>query len=314
MQVADRRRPLWLRKNKPITPDVLEQKRRIARSGLHTVCESARCPNLSECFSSGNATFLILGELCTRDCGFCAVRHGTPSPPDAEEGARIAECMRSAGVRYAVITSVTRDDLEDGGAGHFARVVRDVKRELPEAGLELLVPDFMGDHAAIDLLMGLPIEVFGHNVETVESLYSKVRRGAEYARSLTVLQRAAGNPHRQALVKSGVMVGLGETREALRSLFDDLAGVGVDMLTIGQYLQPEKQRVPVSRYLQPDEFDELAELARSRGIPEVFSGPFVRSSYLAEVSARRARAAERKNPEIPGKMFDKGLRGKYTSD
>ncbi len=293
MQVADRRRPSWLRKNKPITPDVLEQKRRITRSGLHTVCESARCPNLSECFASGNATFLILGELCTRDCGFCAVRHGAPSPPDPQEGARIASCMREAGVRYAVITSVTRDDLPDGGAEHFARVVRDVKRELPEAGLELLVPDFMGDPAAVDLLMELPIEVFGHNVETVESLYSKVRRGAQYARSLEVLRRAAEKPPRRALVKSGVMVGLGETREELRSLFSDLVGVGVDMLTIGQYLQPEKERVPVSRYVQPEEFEELAELARSRGIPEVFSGPFVRSSYLAEFSARRARAAER---------------------
>jgi lipoic acid synthetase len=301
VQVADSRRPLWLRKNKPITSDVLEQKRRIARSGLHTVCESARCPNLSECFATGNATFLILGELCTRDCGFCAVRHGAPSPPDPGEGERIAACMRDAGVRYAVITSVTRDDLEDGGAGHFAWVVREVKRGLPEAGLELLVPDFKGDCAAVDLLMELPIEVFGHNVETVGSLYSKVRRGAEFGRSLKVLRRAAEKPSRRVLVKSGVMVGLGETMEELRALFDELAGVGVDMLTIGQYLQPEKSRVPVSRYLRPEEFDALSDLARSRGILEVFSGPFVRSSYLAEISALRARGAERLKRGIPRK-------------
>lgn len=293
MQI-ERRRPSWLRKGKPITADILELKRRISSSGLHTVCESARCPNLSECFAAGNATFLILGELCTRDCGFCAVLHGTPSPPDAEEGKRIAACMREAGVRYAVITSVTRDDLTDGGAGQFARVVGDVKRLLPDVGLELLVPDFLGDHAAVDLLMQLPIEVFGHNVETVESLYPTARRGAMYDRSLGVLARAAAARGGRTAVKSGVMVGLGEERKELDSLFQDLAVAGVRMLTIGQYLQPDRSRLPVRRWVPPEEFDDLAELARSKGIPEVLSGPFVRSSYHAEGTARRTRIS-RKN-------------------
>jgi lipoyl synthase len=286
----DRRslRPAWLRKPKPLTTDVLRQKQRISRSGLHTVCESARCPNLSECFTAGNATFLILGDVCTRGCGFCAVGRGRPLPVDEGEGARIAECMREAGVRYAVITSVTRDDLEDGGAGHFAAVVREIKRVLPEAGLELLAPDFNGNCDAVDTLLGLTIEVLGHNIETVESMYAKARPGAAYRRSLALLRHAAERSAGRILVKSGVMVGLGERREELSGLFRDVAAAGVDILTIGQYLQPEKSRLPVSRYVEPREFEELAEEARALGIPTVVSGPFVRSSYLAEQAARGA--------------------------
>ncbi len=271
-----------------MTAEVLEQKRRITGSGLHTVCESAKCPNLSECFRSRNATFLILGETCTRNCAFCAVGHGKPSAPDAEEGERIARFIKETGVRYAVITSVTRDDLEDGGAGHFARVIRDVRKELPHVGLEVLVPDFNGDLSAVDLVMRLPIEVFGHNVETVERLYADVRRQAEYRRSLAVLRRAARAAGGRISVKSGIMVGLGETGEELASCIRDLADAGIRILTIGQYLQPDRSRLPVRRYLPPDELEELAEYARGQGIREVLAGPFVRSSYLAEKTALRA--------------------------
>ena len=281
-------RPAWLRKQKRLTPEVMKTRRHIDELGLHTVCESARCPNLGECFACGNATFLILGDHCTRNCAFCAVEHGRPLPPDAREGEKIAEYVRSNSIRYAVITSVTRDDLPDGGAAHFRRVVEDLNRLLPSLGIELLVPDFQGRRDSIESVAALPIKVFAHNVETVRELYSRVRRGADYQRSLEVLKFTAGlrNNQDEPRIKSGIMVGLGETEDQLERLFGDLAAVPVEILTIGQYLQPSKFNAPVHRYYEPDEYELLREKAAAFGIRHVVAGPYVRSSYLAERAYR----------------------------
>jgi lipoyl synthase len=292
---GDMRRPEWLKKAKPINPAVLARKASIAHLGLHTVCESARCPNLSECYESGNATFLIMGESCTRNCAFCAVDHGGAGELDPDEGRKIARYMQGMGIRYAVITSVTRDDLPDGGAGHFERVVQDIRAVLPDVGLELLVPDFRGDREAVERVVRLPIHVFGHNLETVEGLYATVRAGADYRRSLEVLRiaaeaRSAGasgtrlqvKSGTRVRIKSGIMVGLGETDGQLEALFADAARAGVEILTIGQYLRPSWDNLPVARYCEPAHFDRLAESARAHGIAVVQAGPYVRSSYLAE--------------------------------
>jgi lipoic acid synthetase len=285
-------RPPWLRKQKRLTPEVLRTRRSIGGLGLHTVCESARCPNLGECYACGNATFLILGDQCTRGCAFCAIDHGHPRPPDQEEGKKIADYIRSNGIRYAVLTSVTRDDLSDGGASHFVRVVEDLKKLVPSLQIELLVPDFAGRRAMIEWVVGLPIEVFGHNVETVEEQYQRVRRGADYRRSLEVLNTAAQSRNSGSgqsaspRIKSGIMVGLGETEEQIQRLFSDLAAVSVEILTIGQYLQPSKFNAPVHRYYNPDEYELLREKAVACGIRHVVAGPYVRSSYLAEQAYR----------------------------
>jgi len=295
------RRPAWLRKETLLTPQVIAHRERIARLGLHTVCQSARCPNLSECFQAGIATFLVLGDRCTRDCAFCAIGHGPAAAPDPGEGERIAGHMRAGGIRYAVITSVTRDDLADGGAAHFASVVAAVRAALPDAGLELLVPDFGGNPSAIELAVDLPIQVFAHNLETVPTLYPRARRGAEYRRSLAVLERAAARRRPGTRIKTGVMVGLGERREELERLFADAAGAGVEIVTIGQYLRPSWRNLPVDRYVTPAEFAELGAIARARGIAVAVAGPYVRSSYLAEQAfADAAGAAAAGAPRGPG--------------
>jgi lipoic acid synthetase len=281
-------RPPWLRKQKNLTPEVMRTRRQIDGLGLHTVCESARCPNLGECFACGNAAFLILGDHCTRDCAFCAVEHGAPQPPDVQEGQKIADYVRANTIRYAVLTSVTRDDLPDGGAAHFRRVVEDLKRLVPSLQIELLVPDFQGRRESIEAVVKLPIEVFAHNIETVRELYRRVRRGANYQRSLQVLRIAAAlrNKQESPRIKSGIMVGLGETEDQLQRLFTDLAAVPVEILTIGQYLQPSKFNAPVHRYYEPDEYELLRERAVACGIRHVVAGPYVRSSYLAEQAYR----------------------------
>jgi lipoic acid synthetase len=284
-------KPEWLRKPLRLSPEVLKLRREIGELGLTTVCESARCPNLGECYSAGVATFLILGESCTRSCAFCAVKHGPAQDPDPAEGKRIAAFIRAHSVRFAVLTSVTRDDLPDGGAGHFARVVADIRAELPGVGLELLVPDFLGRPGTVESVANLPVQVFAHNMETVRELYSQVRRGADYERSLEVLSRAARARSLGVRLKSGIMVGLGEQFGQLEALFADLAAAGVQILTIGQYLRPTGFNAPVIRYYKPDEFEQLRSLAAGRGIPTVVAGPYVRSSYLAE-QAFRASAAE----------------------
>jgi lipoic acid synthetase len=275
-------RPEWLRKVQRFGPEVLRTRREIAALGLHTVCESARCPNLGECYRAGVATFLILGERCTRDCAFCAVQHGAPREPAPGEGARIARWIRERSIRYAVITSVTRDDLPDGGASHFVRVIGDIRAELPEVGLELLVPDFRGLSSAVEAVAGLPIQVFAHNMETVRELYPRIRRGADYERSLAVLKAACRTLRTGTRLKSGIMVGLGESEAHLGKLFADLASCGVEILTIGQYLQPTRVNEPVVRYYNPEEYERLRLMAGEVGIRTVVAGPYVRSSYLAE--------------------------------
>jgi lipoic acid synthetase len=281
-----KRKPPWLRKTLRLSPEVMKLRREIGALGLATICESARCPNLGECYCAGVATFLILGERCTRSCAFCAVGRGSPGGPDPGEGGRIARFMRAHAIRYAVITSVTRDDLPDGGAEHFARVVRDIRGELPPVGLELLVPDFRGDLDAVRTTARLPIQVFAHNMETVRELYPRIRSGADYGRSLRVLRAARGLAAVEVRLKSGVMVGLGETRGQLEGLFSDVAAAGVDILTIGQYLRPTGDNAPVIRYYSPEEFERLRILAENCGVRTVVAGPYVRSSYLAEQAFR----------------------------
>jgi len=276
------KRPEWLKKKKVLSPEVLKTKKKIKNLGLYTVCESASCPNISECFMRGTASFLILGNYCTRNCAFCDVKHGMPMEIDYEEGKKIALYMKEINIKYAVITSVTRDDLPDGGASHFVRVVKDIKSLLPSVKVELLVPDFKGDRDAVGTVMDMDICVFSHNLETVSRLYSEVRKGADYKRSLNVLKYAKKIAGNGIFIKSGIMVGLGETSEELDSTFSDLAGVGVDILTIGQYLRPSKENIPVSRYIKPVEFEIFKEKAENAGIPVVVAGPYIRSSYLAE--------------------------------
>jgi lipoic acid synthetase len=245
---------------------------------LHTICESAMCPNQSECFGRGTATFLIMGDKCTRNCRFCNVAHGRPEPIDMEEPSRVAQAVEQLGLRYAVITSVTRDDLEDGGAEHFARTIHAIRARNPGTKVEILVPDFVH---AIDRVVEAAPEVINHNVETVPRLYERVRPGADYERSLRLLEKvkAAGGNIR---TKSGLMLGLGETREEVLSVMSDLRRVGCDMLTLGQYLAPSKDHLPVESYVHPESFRAYKTTAEDMGFLFVASGPFVRSSYLAE--------------------------------
>jgi lipoic acid synthetase len=280
--MSSARRPEWLRKVQHLSPEVLKTRREIGALGLRTVCQSARCPNLGECYCAGVATFLILGDRCTRGCAFCAVEHGSAGEPDPREGTAIAGYIRKRSIRFAVITSVTRDDLADGGASHFVRVTMDIRAQLPLVGLELLVPDFRGLLSSVEAVAGLPIQVFAHNVETVPELYPRIRKGADYRRSLAVLQAAGRTLRPEARLKSGIMVGLGESLEQLEMLFGDLAGCGVDILTIGQYLQPTRVNEPVIRYYNPEEYERLRLMAGGLGIRTVVAGPYVRSSYLAE--------------------------------
>jgi lipoic acid synthetase len=247
---------------------------------LHTVCESAKCPNRMECFSGRTATFLLLGDVCTRNCSFCGVDKGIPAPVEEEEPERVAQAAARMGLEHVVITSVTRDDLPDGGASHFTAAVRATRRLLPEATIEVLIPDLQGDASALRVIMASEPDVLNHNLETVEELYPRVRPLADYRRSLDLL-RSAREAFAGARTKSGLMAGLGETRQQLRRAFRDLAGVGCDMLTIGQYLRPSREQLRVERFLSPQEFEELGREAEDAGIPVVTSAPFVRSSYRA---------------------------------
>ncbi len=252
---------------------------------LNTVCRGAHCPNLCECFERGTATFMILGNVCTRNCRFCAVGGGTPSAPDPDEPARVAEGARRLGLKYVVITSVTRDDLPDGGAAHFAQTVREVKLAT-SARTEVLTPDFLGNDDAVDTVLDAVPTVYNHNVETVQRLYPMVRPGADYRRSLELLRRVAQAD--SVMPKSGLMVGLGESGDELYSVFDDLAAAGCQMLTIGQYLRPSGEHLAVERFVTPDQFALYREEALRRGLRWVASGPFVRSSYHAEAGFAEA--------------------------
>jgi len=279
------RKPQWIRAKAPTSPEVSRLKSVLRDHRLHTVCEEASCPNLGECFSHGTATFMIMGDICTRRCPFCDVAHGRPGTLDAEEPANLAKTIAAMGLRYVVITSVDRDDLRDGGAGHFKACIEAVRRQSPPTKIEILVPDFRGRlDAALEILIQSPPDVFNHNLETVPRLYKPVRPGADYTGSLALLRRFKER-HPHLPTKSGVMLGLGETREEIQQVMIDLRAHGCDMLTIGQYLQPSRHHLPVVRYVLPREFAELGEWAKGLGFTNVASGPMVRSSYHADLQA-----------------------------
>ncbi|KAA9131013.1 lipoyl synthase [Marinihelvus fidelis] len=284
------RKPPWIRVRLPVGNAVERLKSQLREQHLVTVCEEASCPNIHECFGKGTATFMVLGDICTRRCSFCDVAHGRPKPPDADEPRKLAETIAQMRLRYVVITSVDRDDLRDGGAAHFAECIQRVRAANPGIQLEILVPDFRGKgraERALDILSAEPPDVFNHNLETVEPLYRDVRPGADYGWSLRLLRDfKARNP--QVPTKSGIMLGLGETWDQVEVALADLREHDVDMVTLGQYLQPTAHHHPVVRYWTPDEFERLAELGDSMGFTHVASGPLVRSSYHADEMAERS--------------------------
>jgi lipoic acid synthetase len=279
------RKPDWIRIRLSANPEVDRIKQVLRRRNLASVCEEASCPNLSECFSHGTATFMVMGEICTRRCPFCDVAHGKPNPLDPDEPRQLAEAVAEMKLRYVVVTSVDRDDLKDSGAGHFAACIDAVRSLNPSTTLEVLVPDFRGRmDVALSILANTPPDVFNHNLETVPRLYKKARPGADYAWSLDLLARyKAMQP--SVLTKSGLMLGLGETYEEVVEVMRDCREHQVDMLTLGQYLQPSRDHLPVDRYVHPDEFTALADEAKALGFKQVASGPLVRSSYQADQQA-----------------------------
>ena len=281
---GNKRLPPWLTKPLSDPRKVRRVKETLAAYSLNTVCDEAKCPNRVDCFSRGTATFMILGDRCTRDCRFCAVRHGDPEPPDPTEPERVAAGAAALDLRFVVLTSVTRDDLPDGGAAQFVATIRAVRERLPGVGVEVLVPDFGGREEDVDTVLEPAPDVFGHNVETVRRLYPDVRIGAGYERSLDVLRRASGRG-RESLVKSALMVGLGETREEIDETLSDLREAGVEIAYLGQYLRPSDAHRPVERFVPPEEFDEIRAHALEMGFSWVSAGPFVRSSYEAERAA-----------------------------
>ncbi|MCX7618429.1 lipoyl synthase [Tepidiforma sp.] len=291
-------RPPWLKVRFPASPRFGELLTLMRDSELHTVCEEARCPNIGECWGRGTATFMILGDTCTRSCGFCAVKTGRPGTLDTDEPRRVALAIQRMGLRHAVITSVNRDELPDGGARMFAETIRWGRRLSPGTTFEVLIPDFKGDDDALAAVMAARPEILNHNTETVPRLYRQVRPQAVYERSLRLLRRAKElDPG--ALTKSGLMVGLGETREELLAVFRDLAAAGVDILTVGQYLRPTPAHLPVARYWEPAEFDDLRDAALAMGFRHVEAGPLVRSSYHAEEQAVAARSDRMEAGMIP---------------
>lgn len=285
------RLPEWARKSGTHFQSLHHLKSGLRELRLNTVCESARCPNIHECFHRGAATFMILGSHCTRGCGFCSVPKFNPArremPLDGDEPANVARMAATMQLRYVVITSVNRDDLADGGSAHFAETVRQVRRALPDARVEVLTPDFCGDLSAVARVLDAGPHVFNHNMETVPRLYARVRPQADYRQSLDVL--AFARRHSSALTKSGFMVGLGETEEEVRGLLRDLQEAGTDAATIGQYLQPTRRNLPVAEFIEPAQFERYREYGLSLGFKMVFSGPLVRSSYMADEVADAAR-------------------------
>ncbi|MCY3999431.1 MAG: lipoyl synthase [Bacteroidetes bacterium] len=274
------RRPDWLRVKLPYGPVYRKLVDLIEENDLHTVCQSARCPNMGECWTAGTATFMILGNVCTRSCGFCAVQTGRPEPGlDYDEPRRVANAARIMGLRHAVITSVNRDERKDGGAPIFAETIRRIREEIPGCTVEVLIPDFRGLWDALQVVLDERPEILNHNVESVPRLYRKVRPQADYARSLEVLRISKQQGLR---TKSGIMVGLGETEDEVFELMDDFVRVGVDVMTIGQYLQPTRLHLDVEEFIHPDQFLRYKEIGEQKGIEHVESGPLVRSSYHAE--------------------------------
>jgi lipoate synthase len=282
---APLRKPDWIRIKVSSSPEVARIKQLLRKNSLSTVCEEANCPNLGECFSGGTATFMIMGDICTRRCPFCDVGHGKPNPLDANEPKHLAEAIANMTLKYVVITSVDRDDLRDGGAQHFADCIRESRRLSPNLEVEILTPDFRGRmDIALDILEQAPPDVFNHNLETVPRLYRQSRPGANYKWSLELLKNyKARKP--EVLTKSGLMVGLGETKEEIFEVLKDMREHNIDMLTIGQYLQPSKDHLPVERYVEPAEFDEYSAVAKELGFVRAACGPLVRSSYHADKQA-----------------------------
>jgi len=278
------RKPAWLKVRAPGGANYLRLKRLLRDANLHTVCEEAHCPNIGECWEDATATFMILGDVCTRNCGYCAVTHGTPTWEDREEPDRIGRMAASMGLAHVVITSVNRDDLADGGAAHWAATIRAVRRHAPACRIEVLVPDFQGRSAAIDTVLEARPDIFNHNTETVPRLYKVARHGGRYARTLDVFRHVARRTP-DLLVKSGIIVGLGEEQDELLDTMRDVRAVGVSILTLGQYLRPSPAHLPVTRYYHPDEFQALAEAGRAMGFAHVEAGPLVRSSYHAKRQA-----------------------------
>jgi lipoic acid synthetase len=275
-----RRHPPWLKVRAPGGPGFTETLGIVKELQLHTVCEEARCPNIAECWGHKTATFMLLGDTCTRNCAFCAVAHGRPLSVDPHEPGRVADAVARLGLQHVVVTSVNRDDLADGGASHFAATVHAIRERLPGCRIEVLVPDFQGNLAAVARVTAAPVDVFNHNVETVPRLYRRVRPGAQYTRSLAVLEAARDAAGRR-LTKAGLMLGLGEERDEVLAVLRDLRRVGCSILTLGQYLRPSKEHLPIERYLAPEEFDALRQEALGLGFRHAESGPLVRSSYHA---------------------------------
>ena len=280
-----KRKPKWIRAKAPTSPEAQRVKKLLREHKLHTVCEEAACPNLGECFSHGTATFMIMGDICTRRCPFCDVAHGRPKPLDANEPENLAKTLALLKLKYVVITSVDRDDLRDGGAGHFVECIRAVREVSPQTKIEILVPDFRGRmDIALEIMEKAPPDVFNHNLENVPRLYKKIRPGADYKWSLTLIKRFK-EMYPQIPTKSGLMLGLGETFDEVVTVLKDLRAHNCDMLTLGQYLQPSLSHLAVERFVPPEEFDQLADTARELGFTNVASGPMVRSSYHADQQA-----------------------------
>ncbi|UCG06895.1 MAG: lipoyl synthase [Desulfobacterales bacterium] len=274
-------KPGWLKRRLPNGPTYENVRGMLQKERLHTVCQEARCPNIWECFGQQTATFLILGSRCTRNCRFCSVDAGPPKPPDPDEPVRVADVARRMGLKYVVVTSVTRDDLPDGGAGIFAKTIIEIRREIPDACVEVLIPDFQGSAQALKTVLQARPDVLNHNLETVLRLYPLVRPGADYKRSLELL-RSVQSFGFCTPTKSGLMLGFGEDPGEIKQVLEDLLQVSCRMLTIGQYLQPTKHHLPVKRYIPPEEFEHWRDIALDMGFSEVASGPFVRSSYHAK--------------------------------
>lgn len=279
------KKPDWIRVRMPISPEVTRIKQTLRKHKLASVCEEAQCPNLGECFSGGTATFMIMGEICTRRCPFCDVAHGRPNALDIDEPRQLALAIADMGLKYVVITSVDRDDLKDGGAQHFADCIRETRALMPGIKVETLVPDFRGRmDVALDILVQEAPDVFNHNLESVPSLYRKIRPGSDYQWSLDLLKNyKLRRP--DVLTKSGLMLGLGETAEELIQVMKDMRDHDIDMITMGQYLQPSRDHLPIDRYVTPEEFDEFGRIAEDLGFKAVASGPLVRSSYHADKQA-----------------------------
>ena len=280
------RKPDWIRVKISANEEISRIKQSLRKNNLHTVCEEAACPNLGECFSHGTATFMIMGDICTRRCPFCDVAHGKPKPLDQQEPLNLAKTIKEMLLKYVVITSVDRDDLRDGGAGHFADCIKAIREHSPQTKIEVLVPDFRGRmDKAVDILKQQPCDVFNHNLETVPRLYKEARPGADYQGSLTLLEKYK-QAYPQANTKSGIMLGLGEKEAEVEQVLKDLRAHGCSMLTLGQYLQPSKDHLPVKEYVTPAQFDKYAATAKALGFKNVASAPMVRSSYHADLQAK----------------------------